>query len=411
MKSFVVVVSGVLVLSLLLADLDAPDASAWVPRVGEPSCTAEAEAEPAGISSGQFEGLEAVLVADGLDEPVDMAQLPGWEDLFLVAEKPGRILAIRDGEVLTPPVLDISDIVSDDVNERGLITIEPHPDFAENCELFMFYTDVDGHSNLVSAWVSGTDVPSVDLDTMRTHLFVEQHQKYHQSGSMFFGPDDVLWVSIGDGGLGNEERSQDPRDINGSVIRIDVGAPPYRIPEGNAFTGTSSLGGAAEIWAMGLRNPWRISLDVESGYVFIPDIGLSTAEELNIVPLAEPGLNFGWPITEGNECLEVPACDTAAFEPPDLHMGKSEICAMVGGEVYRGPAIPELNGHYFFGDFCRAWVRSLTFEDGEVVEVFEWPQLDMGSSLTSIISDRQGELYFTSLEGGLWKIVPVREDA
>ena len=379
--------------------------SVWVERTTEVSCAPSEPSRPDETTptAGEFEDLEAVLIVDDLEDPVDVMQLPGW-DVLLVAEKPGRVVAILDGANLSQPVLDISDQILDDYNERGLLTIEAHPDFTENCELYMFFTDLDGHSNLVSVIVAGGDTPTVDLDTMRTHLFVPQDQQYHQSGSMVFGPDGMLWISIGDGGIDNEHLAQDPEDLNGSVLRVDVSEPPYEVPDGNAF--------GTEIWAMGLRNPWRISIDDQTGTVFIPDTSLAANEELNIVAIDEPGLNFGWPMTEGTECVDPSDCDLTGIQLPDyeFHRGPDGGCAIVGGEVYRGSAIPELEGHYFFGDFCKAWIKTLTFHDGGVVEVFEWPELDVGSSLTSFGRDEDGELYFTSLEGGLWKIVPKRSD-
>lgn len=348
------------------------------------------------------------MVADGFDSPVDVMQLPGW-DLLLVAEKPGRIVAVRDGEVLEPPVLDISDWVSNEWNEQGLLTIEAHPDFEETCELFVFYTDLEGHSNLVSFLVEGPEIPTVSLDSVRTILFVPQKHQYHQSGSMVFGPDGHLWVSIGDGGSGRGSRSsQDLTDIKGSVLRLDLNSRPYAIPSDNPFIDSGDA--LSEVWAYGLRNPWRISIDQENGNLYLPDTGWNEVEELNVVSLDSGGTNFGWPNMEGDLCSNDLECDASGVSLPIyqyLHDGTG--CAIVGGEVYRGVDIPELNGHYFFGDFCRAWIRTLRYHDGKIYDETVWEDLDTGSSLTSFGTDSQGELYFTVLDGQLWKIVPNRD--
>lgn len=357
-------------------------------------------------SQGELLGLRAELITEGLVDPVDVMQLPGW-DLLLVAEKPGRIVAVRDGVILDKPVLDISDRVSSDINERGLLTIEADPHFENSCRLFLFFTDLDGDSNLVSARVTGTYMPTIDPASMRTLLVVPQRQRYHQSGSMVFGPDGELWVSIGDGGLGQQRNAQDPQTLEGSVIHLDVVSGPYVAPGQNAFGVELDI---PEIWAIGLRNPWRITIDHETGTVYVPDTGFETTEEINIAPIARAGLNFGWPVTEGEVCSQQADCDTSPFALPTYSYPRGGgHCAVIGGVVYRGDAIPELQGHYFFGDFCSGDIRSLYYQSGVVTDFTEWkPELDMGATMTSFGTDSAGEMYVTALSGKLWKIVPRR---
>jgi glucose/arabinose dehydrogenase len=365
-----------------------------------------ADVSPPQAESGELAGLKAELVADGLTDPVDVTQLPGW-DLLLVAEKPGRIVALRDGSVLPLPVLDISDRVSSESNERGLVTIEADPRFEDTCRMFLFFTDLDGDSNLVSATVQGGALPTIDPESLTTLLVVPQKQRYHQSGSLEFGPDGMLWVSIGDGGLGQEQNAQDPQTLEGSVIRVDVDTRPYVATGRNPFGVEVNI---PDTWSIGLRNPWRITIDPVERIVYAPDTGFETTEEVNIAPMARSGLNFGWPVTEGTECAREADCDTGAFTLPTYHHPRSGgDCAMIGGVVYRGSAIPELQGHYFFGDFCSSNIRSLRYEAETVLDVTEWKDdLDVGPTMTSFGTDIAGEMYVTTLAGQLWKIVPER---
>jgi glucose/arabinose dehydrogenase len=353
----------------------------------------------------ELHGLEANLIADGFDMPTDVMQLPGSRFL-LVTEKSGHVVAVANGEVLDPPVLDIEDLVSNDWNEQGLLSIEPHPEFTTTCELFLFFTDRDGDSRLVSVGVDAGAMPTIDRDTMETILEVPQDHQYHQSGSMTFGPDGHLWVSIGDGGLKHPERSQDPHTLEGSILRLDLGVRPYAIPRDSPFALSDQ--GRSEVWAYGVRNPWRISIDPVDGLIYLPDTGGVEYEEINVLPLADGGQNLGWPTFEGEICLETPHCVSEGLTFPVYEYNRNSGCAIVGGEVYRGAVIPELQGHYFFGDFCRAWVRSIKYENGAITEESDWPELDKGSLLTSFGTDASGELYFTTLEGQLWKIVPIR---
>lgn len=356
--------------------------------------------------SGNFKGVDAELVVDGLDTPTDVTQLPGSEFL-LVTEKPGRVVAVFDGEILEPPILDIEDKVANDWNEQGLLSIESHPDFADTCELFLFYTDLNGDSNLVSVVVQGGARPAIDTATIETILQVPQDHQYHQSGSLTFGPDGYLWVSIGDGGLKHPENSQNPHTLKGSILRLDVDVRPYTSPIDNPFV--MSDRGRQEVWAYGVRNPWRISIDPPDGLIFVPDTGDVISEEINILPLSAGGENLGWPVIEGDRCIKAPDCLSEGMTAPVYKYDRDTGCAIVGGEVYRGTAIPELIGHYFFGDFCRGWVKTIVYQNGVITSENDWPDLDKGSHLTSFGSDARGELYFTNFEGELWKIVRARD--
>ena len=169
-------------------------------------------------------------------------------------------------------------------------------------------------------------------------------------------------------------------------------------------------GARPEIWAYGLRNPWRISIDQPTGLLYLPDVGQNEIEEVNIVSTTSGGLNFGWPITEGSRCYEGSTCDTEGVTLPRYeyeHEGNG--CAIVGGSVYRGQAIPELDGHYFFADFCGGWVRSFYFDGSSVTEESQWGRVDKGRLITSFATDAAGEIYYLNLTGELWKVIPIRE--
>jgi glucose/arabinose dehydrogenase len=367
------------------------------------------EAPAATPEDGGLIGLTGDPIAENLDQPSDMFTLPGHDELFVV-EKPGRIVPVREGGIVGPPILNMTSLVLTESNEQGLLTVRPDPRFTETCLLYIFYTDVYGDSELATVRVSGYDPPTIPIHTLRHVLEIPQKQDWHQSGSMVFGPEGHLWVSVGDGGgIGDPHGyGQNPRRLEGTVLRLDVDAGSYQAPADNPFV--DSEAGRDEVWAYGLRNPWRLSIDEKSGLIYIPDVGQEDFEEINIVDRHDGGLNFGWSITEGSGCYQAESCDTGGITQPVYeyaHHGNG--CAVVGGQVYRGEAIPELAGQYFFADFCGGWVRSLEYANGEVVSTTVWPGLGNHRLLTTIGTDSHGELYIMTLDGGLWKIVAERE--
>lgn len=367
---------------------------------------------PTGIVGDPLVGLKATLVADGFGPLTDVVGSPIDDRLFVV-EKAGRILVVDHGQTLPKPFLDIADFVYSLGNEQGLLTLLFHPDFADNGRLFVFFTDRDADSRLVEMKVSSSDPNLVDPSSVRDILEIPQSRQYHQSGSMVFGPDGMLWLSIGDGGgMGDPDRNgQNRGNLYATVVRIDVDhGDPYSIPEDNPFVGSRS-GERPEIWAYGVRNPWRITIDPQTGYLVIPDVGQEGAEEVDLVKLDDGGRNFGWSTMEGTSCFRDEGCDTTGITPPVfeyLHNGYG--CAIVGGPVYRGSAMPELDGQYFYADYCLGWVRSLKLEDGQVVQRRDWEQdLQRKGNVSTIGTDRKGEMYIVNLDGEVWRIDPVRE--
>lgn len=360
------------------------------------------------VQARPHEGLVLTprLIADGLESPVDVVGDPQSDRLFVV-EKAGVVRIVKDGRVDPEPFLDISDMVLSEGNEQGLLSLRFHPDFAGNGRLFFFFTDLSGTSQLMGARVDASNGDQVDRSSFQLILTIPQRGQYHQSGSMFFGPDRFLWLSLGDGGgIGDPDgQGQNTGSLLATLVRIDVDhGRSYAIPSDNPFV---SGGGRPEIWAYGLRNPWRISFDAGTGLLYVPDVGQEGSEELNVIPIQEKGHNFGWSVSEGSGCYDASTCDMRGHTLPVyeyLHDGNG--CAMVGGQVYRGELMKPLDGHYFFADYCLGWIRSVVLDDKDVFEVVDWTLTrdDRLGNVTTIGSDRNGELYVVNLDGEVWRL-------
>ena len=360
----------------------------------------------------EFQGLVAKVITDELDEPVDVAGAIGDDRLF-VAEKAGVVRIVGpDGVEFPEPFLDLRGFVLDDGNEQGLTTIELHPRFVENGRVFVFYTDLDGDGQLYEYTVDESDPDRLDPDSGRQILEILQPNQYHQSGTIDFGPDGYLWLSLGDGGgqYDSYENGQDPTTLLGSILRLDVdAAEPYAIPPDNPFVDENGESAPSpEVWAFGLRNPWRISIDQAAGMLYVPDVSQEGNEEINIVPLNGGPHNFGWPVWEGTDCLDEELCNGDGFTQPLYEYPHEGTCAIVGGEVYRGASIPELHGHYFFADHCGGWIRSIVYDDGIAGENSWRDDLGRIRFITSMSTDGRGDIVITTLEGQLLRIEAVR---
>ncbi|MCB2224096.1 MAG: PQQ-dependent sugar dehydrogenase, partial [Actinobacteria bacterium] len=317
-----------------------------------------------------LQGLAAEVVADGYANPVFVTSPPGDDRLFVV-EKPGRVRIVGQEE----PFLDITALTSEAHQERGLLGLAFHPDYAGNGRFFVSYTDTGGTSTLAEFAVSA-DPGAADPASFRILLTQSQPRDNHNGGMIAFGPDGYLYLGLGDGGgagdrFGNGQR---PDTLLGTLLRLDVDAgTPYAVPPDNPFL---DGGGAPEVWAYGLRNPWRFSFD--GGLLYVADVGQRLWEEVDVVPAADGGLNYGWSIIEGDACFGSATCDDPGSVAPVVVYGHDEGCSVTGGTVYRGGAIPELDGHYFYGDWCGGWVRSFRYEDGAAVDRADW-SADLGT--------------------------------
>ncbi len=220
----------------------------------------------------------------------------------------------------------------------------------------------------------------------------------------------MLWLTFGDGGAANDPfgRGQDPHSLYATIVRIDVdAATPYAIPPDNPFA--DGREGAPEVWAYGFRNPWRIAIDGIHDTVYITDVGQFSWEEINIAALDEPGKNYGWSILEGHDCFSSPDCEeeaeAAGLSAPALVYGRDAGCAVIGGPVYRGTAIPEVSGHFFFGDHCIGWIHSLDVDAERILGEIDWTdQLAAIPNLTSFGTDGRGEMYVLQRGGRVYRI-------
>lgn len=346
-------------------------------------------------------GLE--VVAEGLDQPIIAVSPPGDERLFVV-ERRGVIRIVGSDE----PFLDIDDRVGSESGiEPGLLGLAFHPDYSTNGRFFVFYYRSDADRTRLAEFRASIDDPDrADRDSERELIGFDKPTNRHNGGMVMFGPDGRLWVSLGEGGRASVH-SQDPNTLLSSILRIDVdGGDPYAVPGDNPFAGG---GGAPEVWAYGLRNPWRFAIDPVERLLYVADVGHEEIEEIDVVPIdGGGGFNFGWIRMEGSRCFQR-GCDPVAerLTLPVLEYGHDQGCSVTGGFVYRGVAIPELVGHYLYSDWCGGWLRSFRFGAGEVVDSREW--LTGIGQVNGFGRDSAGELYLLTWEGDVLRLVPVRE--
>jgi len=342
--------------------------------------------------------LALVEVADGLAQPVFVTAPPGDDRLFVV-EQGGLIQLLRDGQRLGA-FLDVSALVSTG-GERGLLGLAFHPGYPADPRFYVNYTDRRGDT-VVAEYRVGADPDRADPALGRTLLTVAQPNRNHNGGMIAFGPDGYLYIGMGDGGgAGDPDRTgQDPASLLGSILRISVDGDPYTVPP-NPWAGD---GGAAEVWAKGLRNPWRFSFDGD--LLYIGDVGQGAWEEIDIAHVDSWRLNFGWSIMEGGHCFREADCGRTGLELPVLEYAhENGNCSVTGGYVYRGTALPELDGSYFYGDYCSGMVASLRHDLEGLFDLRDWTTtLGAVPGLTSFGIDGAGELYLVTAEGALYRL-------
>lgn len=345
--------------------------------------------------------LRLTEIASGLEQPVFVSSPPGDERLFIV-EQVGRIRILSGGTVRDDAFLDVSDLVSC-CGERGLLGLAFHPDYAANGRFFVDYTDASGDT-VVAEYRASSDPDVADPEPVRTFLLIDQPFPNHNGGMLAFGPDGLLYVGMGDGGGGGDplDQAQDPSSKLGKLLRIDVDTHPEP-PPGNY------PGADPDVWALGLRNPWRFAFDRATGDLVIADVGQNLFEEIDVAFAGEPGRNFGWPILEATHCYDPPeACETNGLTLPVFEYGRDDGCSVTGGYVYRGSLIPGLAGRYLFGDYCSNRVWSFVLEEGAAADVVELSDdLDtraLVGGLSSFGEDASGELYVVSLAGRIFRI-------
>lgn len=366
-----------------------------VPPASSPPTTA-----PAGPLEDVAVGFTEVVT---LDQPMVFTTRPGFDELWYVAERPGRVRVIGDG--IDEVVLDIGDDTTTEA-ERGLLGLA----FSPNGEyLYLSYTDDDGDTQLDEYGI--VEDGTVDTNSRRTILQFDQPYPNHNGGHVTFGTDGYLYLGLGDGGAADdpERTSLDPQTLLGKLIRIDPSTPAdgfaYSVPADNPFVGVE--GARPEIWSLGLRNPWRFSFDPATGDLWIGDVGQNQWEEIDLAPASEGagrGVSFGWSAYEGTHRFN-------EDQPADGHAGPlleyqhgDDGCSVTGGAVYRGTAIPDLVGAYVYGDYCsgNVWAVRPPTDGSPAAPVV----LGRVPALVHVGTDAAGELYLVSLNGPIVRLDP-----
>ena len=334
---------------------------------------------------------------------------PNDARLFIV-ERAGRIHVLQGGAVQPTPFLDISARVSTQ-GEGGLLSMAFHPHYASNGFVFLYYTDLVNNIVIERHDVSGNG-NSVDIGPGLEIIRIA-HPTFsnHFGGLVAFGPDGMLYLGTGDGGGSGDPagNAQNPASLLGKMLRLDVSATTmlqrYAIPPTNPWFNDPGTR-RPEVWALGLRNPWRYAFD--SGNLYIADVGQNRREEVNIAPAGQGGLNYGWDIMEGTQCFDASSCIQSGLTLPafEYDHGSNNVngCSITGGEVYRGSAIAELAGHYFYSDFCKGFLKSFVHAGGVVGSHTDWALPDVGNVL-SFGRDGSGELLVVAGSGAVYRIV------
>jgi glucose/arabinose dehydrogenase len=344
--------------------------------------------------------LKATEIVSGLSNPVHLTTPAGDPRLF-IAEQVGRIRIVQNGALLPTPFLDIASKISSG-GERGLLSIAFHPRYSTNGFFYVNYTDLQGNTRIERYMVSTTNANVADPASAKLILTFTQPFANHNGGHMLFGTNGFLYIATGDGGSGGDPQNngQNLNTLLGKILRIDVDrGDPYVVPISNPFVNTN---GRPEIWAYGLRNPWRIAIDRVDGNLYIADVGQGTLEEVNFAPLVQPGLNYGWRLMEGTRCFNPTNCDKTGLVQPVLEYDHSDGCSITGGVVSRGGALFALAGHYFYSDYCSGWLRSFKYLGGHLTETRDWG-LALGN-VTSFGEDASANIYILNAAGKVFRL-------
>jgi glucose/arabinose dehydrogenase len=352
-------------------------------------------------------GTPSLHLIGTFSSPVYLTAAPGDTQRLFVVEQAGRVMVLHHDTVQTRPFLDLRGQISAG-GERGLLSIAFDPQYATNGRAFVYFTDPGGNIRIVRYTVS-SDPDSLDEATADTTLKVAHPgQSNHNGGQLQFGPDGKLWTGTGDGGGTGDpgHNGQNKHALLGKLLRLDVsGASGYTIPADNP--GATDTTFAPEVWAYGLRNPWRFTFDRQNGDLYIGDVGQDLWEEVDLAPTSVqrgPGANYGWNIMEGKHCYPSDPCTTTGILPIVEYIHAFNACAIVGGYVYRGSAMPAIQGYYFYADDCNADVWGIKWPN---VTPLDFSSLiSPGSGITSFGQDNKGELYIMRGAGEVYRIVP-----
>ena len=344
------------------------------------------------VSFPNANDYEWKLIASGLNRPVDIQSANDGSSKIFIIEKYGVIRVFENDQLLESPFLNIDDRVNDSGNEMGLLGLAFHPDFEQNGFFYVNYTG-DGGDTRISRFQASGNI--ADPNSEKVLLIIEQPYPNHNGGALAFGPDGYLYAGLGDGGLAGDpqKNGQNTTSLLGKILRLDVNnGETYSIPSDNPF--------GNEVWAYGLRNPWRISFDRQTGDLYIGDVGQSQWEEIDYLSAdSQGGANFGWSIMEGGHGYD-------GLAQPDMLLPVAEYshseggCSVTGGYVYRG-ALPEWNGIYLYGDYCSGKIWGLILSNGQ------WQSqvmFETGGTITTFGQDESGEVYFASDNGNVYHL-------
>ncbi len=378
-------------------------APAPTPTGGAPSPAAtpavRATPPPAAPATPPVAGAYAAVPAFtqfNFERMVGLFPVPGSGDAVALTQGGVAYIASLAGAAAPPRVyLDLRDkLIDNPGNEEGLLGLAFAPDYASSGRVFVYYSAGEPRRSVIARYDASSGV--ADPASAQVVLEVPQPFANHNGGALVFGPDGYLYIALGDGGAGGDPQGngQNTGALLGKILRIDVSGDTYSVPADNPF---ATGGGRGEIWAYGLRNPWRFTFDRETGELWAGDVGQNRWEEVDRIVR---GGNYGWNVMEGRECYGNAACDAAAFIAPRAVYGRDEGCSVTGGYVYRGAAMPELRGWYVYGDFCsgKVWAVNTRDESDAVLLAAS------GKPISSFAEADDGELYLVTFERAIFRL-------
>ena len=390
------------------ASPSASPAASTVPTPASTTVAGSAAASPApSTASGAFDPsgftVDVAVAVSGFDSPLDVTNAGDGSGRLFVVEQAGRIRLVKGGALVERPFLDITGRIASG-GERGLLGLAFHPDYPKDPRFFVNYTDRDGNTVVSQFTVSGADPDLGDPGSEVVLMHIAQPFENHNGGAVVFGPDGMLYIATGDGGSGGDPQGNGQRlDTHlGKILRIDINVAPgsstaYQVPADNPFVTTA--GAKPEIWFYGLRNPWRIRFDRETGDLWIGDVGQNAWEEIDVARAGQKGLDYGWNIMEATHCFNPSSgCDQTGLTLPVAEYDHDLGCAVIGGVVVRDPSQGRLNGGYLFGDACsdNLWLMDPAGDQLRKAALVA----KMGRTLSSIGEAEDGSVYATNLESG-----------
>ena len=376
------------------------------PTAAPPSPTATAE--PSGLLPLKTMEVERVFPSLSFPRMTSLTHAGDGSGRLFVTRQPGVVMVFPGDTdtALAGTFLDIRDRVSDRGNEEGLLGLAFDPGYAASGHFYVYYSAANPRRSVLSRFSVPPGSAEADPESELVLLEIRQPFSNHNGGQIAFGPDGYLYVGLGDGGRAGDPfgNGQDRSTLLGSILRIDVGTVGerggYGIPPDNPFRAAGD-GSRPEIWAYGLRNPWRFSFDPETGDLWAADVGQNLYEEVDLI---EPGGNYGWNAMEGNSCFSPrTGCSTEGLTRPVVQYGREDGCSITGGYVYRGSRLPQIKGAYVYGDFCSGRIWALRYDGSVVTEHLELVDSDL--RISSFGLDESGELYILSFDEKIYRLV------